>query len=197
MKKTVIKTICITLAAIIAACGLIYFLFAAISPKKLGDFFDGIDFHTLAVKNYERQYNKTDDIEDLYVLVTKLDAKAESEKSAKYLGEMTAKSDFSSFCASSTKPNKEIPTEEYLSGQYVIALVYEEEFTKAESFAQSYYEKYGYTDFNPYRMIVSEAKDLLTAEEKAALKNKLQNMAVASASEKEREKIEEDIASLS
>lgn len=176
MKKTIIKTICITLAALIGICVATYFIFALAAPKRLGDFLDGLNMHSLAIKNYERQYKKTNDNEDLYVLASKIDEKNESAKAAKYLLILTESPEFSDFCKTKDKAGKKITTEEFLCGKLSAALTYDGEFSKAVQNAENYFNKNGYTSYNPFRIFVFELKSSLKDEQKIIVKTKLRSI---------------------
>ena len=184
MKKLVIKTICFTLGGIILLLGLLYGALAIFSPKTLANFFDGVGFERLALKNYEREYNKTEEILDLYELVVKLDEEDNAEKCEKYSLALISSENFDALCALLDGENASVTTKEFVSSKYALSLFYGNKFSDSINFAKEYFDVNGYTSFSPFRVLVSEGKDIFTLEQKQDLIGKLTELvSVASASE--------------
>lgn len=195
MKKLIIKTICFTLGAIMLLMGLLYGALAIFSPKTLANFFDGVGFERLALKNYEREYNKTEDILDLYELVVKLDEEKNAEKCEKYSLVLISSENFDALCALLDGEDSTITTKEFVSSKYALALLYGGKFSDSANFAKDYFDENGYTSFSPFRVLVSEGRAVFSAQQKQSLAEKL-NEALLVASASEQVLINSDINSL-
>ena len=175
MKKLVIKTTCITLASLIVAFAL--FVGAAIlfAPGWVGGIFDGVGNYSASVFFYEKQYEKTGDIDDLNTLVLKIDIKNDSSRASKYFGKMVEHQDFVEFC-SSQDGGSDISAKEYYFGCYVLALAYNGKLDDAIDKAKDFVEKNTYTENNPFRLLVADYAVYATQAEIDALIVKLTNL---------------------
>ena len=195
VKKLVIKTICFTLGGIMLLMGLLYGALAIFSPKTLANFFDGIGFERLALKNYEREYNKTEDILDLYELVVKFDEEENAEKCEKYALALISIDNFDTLCALLDGENASVTTKEFVNSKYALSLFYGDKFSDSVNFAKEYFDANGYTSFSPFRVLVAEGKAVFSAEQKQSLVEKL-NEAFSVATPSEQALITSDINSL-
>ena len=154
MKKLVIKTTCITLASLIVAFAL--FVGAAIlfAPGWVGGIFDGVGNYSASVFFYEKQYEKTGDIDDLNTLVLKIDIKNDSSRASKYFGKMVEHQDFKEFC-NSQDGGSDISAKEYYFGCYVLALAYNGKLDDAIDKAKDFVGN-TYTENNPFRLLVAD-----------------------------------------
>jgi hypothetical protein len=73
LTKLVWKTVAITLSALLGACLITFGSLALFAPASLGNFFGGLGMYNSSIHFYEVQYGKSQSIEDLAVLVLKLD----------------------------------------------------------------------------------------------------------------------------
>lgn len=89
MKKTIIKTVIITLASIIFAASLAVGITLAVSPKAIGKVFTKCGNYDAAAKLYESQYKKTESVSDLIELVSMSIAADKDEMIAKYGDKLT------------------------------------------------------------------------------------------------------------
>lgn len=89
MKKTIIKTVIITLASIIFAASLSVGITLAVSPKTIGKVFTKCGNYDTAAKLYESQYKKTESVSDLIELVSMSIAADNDEMIAKYGDKLT------------------------------------------------------------------------------------------------------------
>lgn len=89
MKKTIIKTVIITLASIIFAASLAVGITLAVSPKTIGKVFKKCGNYDTAAKLYESQYKKTESVSDLIELVSMSIAADNDEMIAKYGDKLT------------------------------------------------------------------------------------------------------------
>lgn len=89
MKKTIIKTVIITLASIIFAASLAVGITLAVSPKTIGKVFTKCGNYDTAAKLYESQYKKTESVSDLIELVSMSIAADNDEMVAKYGDKLT------------------------------------------------------------------------------------------------------------
>ncbi len=182
MKKIIIKTALITLASIIGAILLTYLMIALISPKTMAEGYGKLGNYKLSVKYYEKQYNKTEEISDLYVLVTAIDEKQDYTKAQEYTAELISHPNFDKFCKIQdgvlnadgeeivNPPEKTdgVTTKEFVYGKRAVALA-KNDFSFAIEFCLSYCEEAGYTSYNPFRIIIIELKGELTSAQKEEL----------------------------
>ncbi len=89
MKKTIIKTVIITLASIIFAASLAVGITLAVSPKTIGKVFTKCGNYDTTAKLYESQYKKTESVSDLIELVSMSIAADNNEMIAKYGDKLT------------------------------------------------------------------------------------------------------------
>lgn len=179
MKKLVLKTAGITLAVIIMIAGLIFGAFAIFSPKTLAKFFDGAGNYSLSVIFYEKQYNKTQDISDLYVLSVKLDDEKDAEKTQKYLAEFLSSEGVKDYCANFDNIGSGIKTYDYLNGKYVCALYSVKGITDTIIYLENSV-KTDYNDFNGYSILLGEFSDTLTTEDLSKILTSLNGLSIDS-----------------
>ena len=67
MKKLVVKTICLSLAFLLGSICCAFGLATIFVPGRVGDIFDGVGAYSASVFFYEKEYRKTEDINDLYL----------------------------------------------------------------------------------------------------------------------------------
>ena len=164
MKNLVLKTVAITLAVIIAVAAALYFSVALFSPKTLAKIWDSAGNYSVAVKYYEKQYEKSGDISDLAILCAKLDAKNDSARAVKYFAQFTANSEFSAFCERQDTGNEfKMTSYEYYYGTYTVAEYYENGLSFAIIVAKKAVSK-GYTKHNAFYVLLSEAETLTKAD---------------------------------
>ena len=154
MKKLVIRTVAITVCAILLGASLLYGMFALFFPKALANAFYSMGANATAVKFYEKQCKKTEDFEDLYLLMVRGDSFNDSARLAKWGKVMVEKEGFSDFCKTKDGDG-EITAEEIIEGKYVLALLWEENFAVAVDAAKKCVEN-EYTEYNPFYMLYAE-----------------------------------------
>ncbi|MBQ9734457.1 MAG: hypothetical protein IJV95_01235 [Clostridia bacterium] len=103
MKNLVIKTIVITLAAIVSLLAITFGTLTVFTPKTLGGVFDGAGNYSAAVFFYDLQYEKTGDIEDLAVLVDETYGFGDKENAKKYIAVMLKHKDFETYGSRKTQ----------------------------------------------------------------------------------------------
>lgn len=174
MKKLIVKTSLITLAVTLCALMITFGALALFAPKTVAGIFDGVGGYSASVFFYEKQYNKTGDINDLVVLVDKIDEDEEPLKAEKYIEILIEREDFKAYCEEQDKSKPAIATKEYYYGNYVLVLVENGRFDKAlEVCSEQAHGSGKYTKDNPYRVIISEAADQLSLDNLKELRNKL------------------------
>lgn len=160
MKKLVLKTVAITLATIV---GLLVVAFCAtcfIAPKFLANVFDGVGNYPASVFFYESNYNKTGEIEDLGLLIDKLDSEKGGEKLKGYLKEMIESAGFDEYCkAQDLKGGGVVSSKEYYTGLYAVILIDNGDVDGAIVVANEFVKENGYTKNNPYRLVIAEFSD--------------------------------------
>ncbi len=159
MSKLVLKTIAITLASVIGACLLTFGALSLFAPATVARFSDSMGNSSVAVFFYEKQYKKTNDIDDLSILVLKLQDQGETVKEESYLKEMISRSDFEEFCKSQNQNQTDLDSREYYYGAYSITLCKNGKLDDAINFGKEYVEDFGYTSLNPLRLLIGEYKN--------------------------------------
>ncbi len=179
MKKLVIKTAVITLAVIIALVGLLFGAFCLFSPVTLAKFFDGAGNYSLSVTFYEKQYKKTQDLSDLYVLSVKLDQGKDAQKTERYLSVFLTTDGVNDYCKKYDDTNNAFTTYEYLNGKYVCALY----SVKGIDQALDYLEESvcnEYNDYNGYSILLGEYSSTLSNQELNKILQSLNGLTVQS-----------------
>jgi len=98
LKKLIIKTSLITLAVTLCALMITFGALALFAPKTVAGIFDGVGGYSASVFFYEKQYNKSGEIDDLAVLVDKIDEDKEPLKAEKYIETLISREDFATYC---------------------------------------------------------------------------------------------------
>lgn len=153
MRKLVVKTICITLASVIGAFVIAFGATAIFAPAWLGGVFDGVGNYSASVFFYEKQYEKSGDIDDLDCLISKLNIEKDSSRAVKYFGKMVAHTDFDAFCNSQNN-GSDMSAKEYYCGYYALALAFNGKLAQAILYAHTFVENVSYTKYNPFRLLV-------------------------------------------
>ncbi len=171
MNKLILKTTVITLASVIIALVLSLSAMVFFAPKLIGSLFDGLGMYSASVFFYEKQYQKSEDIHDLALLIDKLDKDEDLEKSKLYLTEIVESEEFSSFCQM-VDENKTVTV---TSNEYYYLLLTQvvylaDGFEESVSVALEYVEKFSYTAFNPIRIIISDYGQTLQEQQLHQLK---------------------------
>ncbi len=172
MKNLIIKTIVITLSSIISLVSVVFGALCVFTPTTIASVFEDMGYYRASAFFYEIEYEQSNDIEDLLVLVDKAYGNKDNEGLEEYLGELIWHKNFFNYCKNkdaSLSANK-IPTRDYFVGYYASVLIENGKFSSSLNMSNSYVQKYGYTEFNPIRTIVNECFNLLTAEQKTELK---------------------------
>ena len=153
MKKLVVKTAIITLASLICTLLIAFGALAVCAPNYLGRVFDGTGNHSVAVFFYEKQFEKTGNIDDLNTLVLKLDVKGDSQKAEKYYKKIIEHSKFENLCQRQDSQNNSLKAEDFYVGQYVLSLAYNGKFEKAVDYSKDYIGA-SYQKNNPFQVLI-------------------------------------------
>ena len=153
MKKLVVKTAIITLASLICTLLIAFGALAVCAPNYLGRVFDGTGNHSVAVFFYEKQFEKTGNVDDLNTLVLKLDVKSDSQKAEKYYKKIIEHSDFESLCQSQNSQNGLVGAKDFYVGQYVLSLAYNGKFEEAVAYSKDYIGA-SYQKNNPFQALI-------------------------------------------
>ena len=193
MKKLIIKTAAITLAAIILTALLIYGELAAFSPKTLAEFYDKAGNAGLAREYYARTYEKSGDINDLYVFCVKADEKDDAAKSAKYLEIITNSDGFEEFCRNKDAGYAvKVSTADFLRGKSVAANYYAFGVNKAVQSALSFTGN-AYAENNAFTLFISGCAKEFSTEDKAAISSALENVKTSLVSESDLARLNADL----
>ncbi len=169
------KTVAITLITVLGACLIIFGSLVLFAPARVANFFDSVGFYNSSIRLYEKQYGKSDSIDDLAVLILKLDQAKDSEK-IEYYGEiMIEHEDYAEYCKSKDKdaPKGSITTNEFYFGKYVVSLAKNDNITMAVSKANEFVLNNGYTDYNPFSVMISELGNELGVEKLNLIKKEI------------------------
>lgn len=168
MKKLVVKTVAITVAAIIVLMAAVYLVFALAFPKTLAGAWKDAGNYSVAAKYYEKQYGKSEDTDDLAALCVYLDAKTDGARAAKYLKLLTENENFNARCEKEDKEGGfRYTAYEYYYGKYAVAEYYANKIDAAITVAKKAVSK-GYTANNAFYVLLIDAEDL-TAEDRGAI----------------------------
>ena len=88
MKKLVVGTVLLSLAFILSSMLCAFGLATIFAPGRVGVVFDGVGAYSASVFFYEKQYKKTKDIDDLYVVVRKVDVENDSVRAERLFEEI-------------------------------------------------------------------------------------------------------------
>lgn len=172
MTKLVLKTVAITLVAVLGAGMILFGSLALFAPLSVANFFDGMGMYKPAVKFYERQYGKSEDIDDLAVLILKINQETDSIKTEEYLKIMIERTDYSNFCQEQDLlvVDGQVSTDEFYKGKYAVSLVRNDKFSMAVEVANEFVADNGYTDYNPFSVVIVELGKTLSDEQLSVLK---------------------------
>ena len=152
MKKLVLKTVAITLASVIGALLLAFGCFALLSPGVLGKVFDGAGMYSASVFFYEKEYERTGDIDDLNRLVLTIDEDKDYALAEKYYKEIIEHKDFSKLCEVQTI-NGKVTAKEYYYGNYALSVANNGKFSDALQIGKEFVSD-NYTAYNPLRVLI-------------------------------------------
>ena len=115
-------------------------------------------FYKPAIHYYEKQYGKSGSIDDLAVLILKLDDEKDSVKTEEYTKILIEHPDFDNYCERKDDVNQgsTVSANEFYYGKYAVALVRNDKFEIAINTAKAFVAEYGYTGYNPFSVIISE-----------------------------------------
>ena len=166
MKKLVLKTVAITVGAILSLMAAIYFVISLVSPKTLAGFWKDLGSYSVAAKYYERQYNKSGTVDDLSELCVYLDAKRDGVRTAKYLKLFTESDKFSERCAQEDERGGfKYTAYEYYYGKYTVAEFYANKIEGAIVVAkQAVSTGTGYSEHNAFYVLLIDAEDLSASD---------------------------------
>lgn len=166
MKKIIIRTAVITLCGVLAFIALLYGALTLFAPKALANFWGGLGSDNLAKTFSEKQYEKTEDISDLYNLIVVLDAEEDAEKVVLYTEKLLNEQGFKEFCSQNDVSGAKISTVQYVSVKYVYSLVSLNQQKKALEFSKEFVSEFGYTEYNPLRTLFNDLLYKLDQETK-------------------------------
>ena len=181
MKKLVLKTASLTLAGILALGVILFGIFSLFSPKTIANTADKMGNYSVSVFYYEKAYEKSGYLEDLYDLIVKIDATTDGAKAEKYCGVMFGPTNANKLTPFLLQKDREvadtsITTHEYLYGKYAIALCSQSDLAKIDKLITvcvKYTEDYGYTENHPLTTAVSACVKNLSKEELQKLSSQL------------------------
>ena len=169
MKRWIIKTSLITLAATVLTLVVVYFFLMLAFPRVLAKGWEAVGSYDLSMRYYEKQYEASKEMSDLSVLCVKVDVEKDTNRAEKYLAIMTKSSGFSEFCASEdadTAQGYGFTAYEFYFGKYAVASYYKYDITAAVNVAKIATQN-GYSEHNAFYVILSGVKTLTAADGQA------------------------------
>ncbi len=164
MKKLVVKTVAITVAAIIVLSAAVYLTLALCLPKTLANGWKNMGNYSLAAKYYEKQYNKSEDVEDLAVLCIYLDVKTDSARAEKYLKLLTGRDDFKNYCENEdNNGGYNMTSYEYYYGKFAVSTYYEKGIDAAVKVASEAVSA-GYSEHNAFYILLIDVETLTESD---------------------------------
>ncbi len=154
MKDIVVKTVLITLASLFGVFLVAFGALAMFAPGTLAEVFDGTGGYSSSILFYEKQYDKTKDIEDLAILVVKINPELDLELAEKYYNELVNHEKFEEFCANGQ--GDVLSNKEFYVGKYALTLFKNDKLDSALVVASDFVKENGYTLFNPYSVLLIE-----------------------------------------
>ena len=154
MKKLVIKTACITLAGVIALSTIIYFIFGAVAPKSLANFYSHIGSYSLSIKYLEKNYLKTLDDNDLVELCFVVDESKSASTGKKHLTILVGSENFYNLCASEPEQLYSIADADYMVGKLALCYYYESGINGAVQYSKLWVKNNGYTKASPFYILM-------------------------------------------
>lgn len=128
MKNLVLKTIGITLCAIVVLIALLYGIFVLFFPKNMAKFYDNTGNDKLAVYYMEKACNKSDSIDDLNLLCVYAVKTGDNGLIAKHLDKLFQSDDFKKYSLTTVDG---IAYYDFMASKYVIARFYVDGATAA------------------------------------------------------------------
>ena len=169
-----VKTVSLTLAFILILFGIIFGALSMLAPKFLATVFDNMGDYATSIMSYERQYNETNSLADLVVLLDKVDVEKSSSVAEKYSRIMINSEDFSTYCLLYDDGESLIPLEYYYYGIHAQSLFLNSKTDEAISFCSQWVN--GYSEFNPYRIVVSTIATKISSEQLTAIKSSIEGL---------------------
>lgn len=157
MKKLVIKTTLITLASLIGAMAITFGAVALFAPGFTAGIFNGVGNYSATVFFYEKQYAKTQSVIDLMVLVDKVDYENDSVRAEKYLELLVNHKDFDKV---SNVGGSTVSEKEFYVSNYALVLAKNNKFADALSVSSEFVKENGYTNYNPYRILIYDYTEI-------------------------------------
>lgn len=157
MKKLVIKTTLITLASLIGAMAITFGAVALFAPGFTAGIFNGVGNYSATVFFYEKQYAKTQSVIDLMVLVDKVDYENDSVRAEKYLELLVNHKDFDKV---SNVGGSTVSGKEFYVSNYALVLAKNDKFADALSVSSEFVKENGYTNYNPYRILIYDYTEI-------------------------------------
>lgn len=154
MKKLVIKTAIITLVAIIGLASLFLGITALFFPKTMAKICDTVGADNCALKNYVRVYDKSGDLEDLFVVVSKCPSSDDHELRYEYLKKFVDNKKFEEFITEK-EGGTTFTTKEFVLGLYMESYYETKGIYDSIYLAQDLVIKYGYTEYGPFSVLIS------------------------------------------
>ena len=183
MKGLIVKTVGITLSAILIVSSFILGIISFFSPITLARFTESIGLTDVAISYYEKQYKNTGDLYDLVNLVFKLDPEKNTTDCELYSLAFFKHSGHSEYLMTTgaTKFGSEAKACEYFYGKLCFAEYYNGNITKAVKVGEKHIKKFssyaktedGEVFDNPITTLISIKGRLMTVVQLQTIESKL------------------------
>ena len=172
MRNLVVKTVGLTLAGILLITGITLTFISFFSPVTLARLTESIGLKEVSVSYYERQYNKTHDLNDLANLIFRLDADTDAKTCETYCLSFFKNPNYADYLKGkgAERFKSEIKAGEYFYGKFCIVEYNLDKINNSVKIAKKHiedynsYAKYGEEKFdNPLTTLISAKGVKLTA----------------------------------
>ena len=178
MKQLVTKAVFVTLGIILAICMLISTIFFIFFPLSLARLFENLGSYSASMYFYQKQYENTNSIEDLYVLCTKVDIYNDEQDATQYLSDMVTKKEYQTFCISKDVNGYGISTEEMIEGKYIVAQYNANGLSSALELGSNLVSN-EYSENNPFRMLITDRKLNFSKVQLQQVKDAIEKLSVS------------------
>ncbi len=189
MKKLVLRTVGITLMAVLVLSAVTLAFLSMFSPLTLAHASEKVGLKDLSIKYYVRQYESSNSQNDLATLIYKLDQEDDAKECAKYCLIFINGDGFENFCSSQNEGIKYHGSAENAHEYFYIKSVISSFNSSVDGFegallhCRIYLNSYGYTDLNPLRVLIAQKNAVLTAEQRTGIVSLIDNYNPKSAEE--------------
>ena len=179
MKKIIIKTAIITFCMILICTAILHCIFALFFPKSLSKFYKKLNNNSMAVKYMEREYIRSSDFDTLTALCELVDEHKDGATAEEYISLMLSADNeerFADYCGKADLNGASISTREFYNAKLVIAIYSQDRQIEAIHKAEELIKKNGYTQNNPFYLLILDCGEKLSDSEKSEIENCIEEL---------------------